>query len=207
MTRYPFHFFYAVIVKWKHPHSRGEDKAEPNKEFNIKETPPLAWGRLTITIIIDFITQKHHHHHDFIEISPRTQARIVERCAPLYEKGLSIRDIEATTGIPKSTVRESLRRSGMTLRNPLNGNAKNIDSKKNKRGGHTPFGYAYLDGQLVIDPKEQLIIRKILKLHHSGLSGIAIANELNMQKIPSRTGKTWCPCVVRNLIRIGTIKQ
>lgn len=70
---------------------------------------------------------EHHHHHDFIELSPRTQSRIYEICAPLYEKGLSIRDIEERTGIPKSTVRESLTESGMQLRNPLNGNTQKID--------------------------------------------------------------------------------
>jgi site-specific DNA recombinase len=89
----------------------------------------------------------------------------------------------------------------MALRNPLNGNASKIDRTKNKRGGHTPYGYAYLDGQLLIDPKEQIIVRKILKLHQSGVSGNAIARELNNQKIPSRNGKSWCPSVVRGIIK------
>lgn len=73
---------------------------------------------------------------------------------------LSIRDIEERTGIPKSTVRETLKKNGMALRNPLNGNAIHIDRLHTKRGGHTPYGYAYLDGQLIIDPKEQIIVRK-----------------------------------------------
>lgn len=141
--------------------------------------------------------------HDFIELFPRTPSRIYEECAPLYESGLSIRDIEERTGIPKSTVRETLKKSGMALRNPLNGNAIHIDRLHTKRGGHTPYGYAYLDGQLIIDPKEQIIVRKILKLHQSGLSGNAIAKELNRQKIPSRTGKSWSPCVVRRIIKIN----
>lgn len=144
-----------------------------------------------------------HHHHDFIELSLRTPERIYEKCAPLYEKGLSIRDIEEQTGIPKSTVRETLKKNGITLRNPLNGNARHIDRLHNKRGGHTPYGYAYLDGQLIVDPKEQIIVRKIMKLHQSGLSGNAIAKELNRQKIPSRTGKSWSPCVVRRIIKLN----
>lgn len=153
-------------------------------------------------------TNEPNHHHDFIELSPRTQSRIYEKCAPLYEKGLSIRDIEERTGIPKSTVREALTKSGMSLRNPLNGNARQIDRLHTKRGGHTPYGYAYLDGQIIIDPKEQIIVRKILKLHQSGMSGNAIATELNHQKIPSRTGKTWRPCVVRRIIKANqTMKK
>ncbi|MEZ4872695.1 MAG: recombinase family protein [Bdellovibrionales bacterium] len=152
-------------------------------------------------------TNEPNHHHDFIELSPRTQSRIYEKCAPLYEKGLSIRDIEERTGIPKSTVREALTKSGVSLRNPLNGNARHIDRLHTKRGGHTPYGYAYLDGQLLIDPKEQIIVRKILKLHQSGMSGNAIATELNCQKIPSRTGKTWRPCVVRRIIKANQTKK
>jgi hypothetical protein len=44
---------------------------------------------------------------DFIELSSRTPARIIEKCAPLYEKGLFLRDIEERTGIAKSTIRET----------------------------------------------------------------------------------------------------
>jgi len=144
------------------------------------------------------------YQHDFIELSPRTPSRIYAKCAPLYENGLSIRDIEERTGIPKTTVREALKKKGMSLRNPQGGNATKIDNTKNKRGGHTPYGYAYLDGQLLVDPKEQIIVRKILKLHQSGLSGNAIARELNNQKIPSRNGKLWSPPVVREIIKRST---
>lgn len=171
-----------------------------NRSMSYSKTPKMKIGGPGHSI------SEHHHPHDFIELSLRTTERIFEKCAPLYEKGLSIRDIEAATGIPKSTVRETLTKSGMTLRNPLNGNAKHIDRLHTKRGGHTPFGYAYLDGQLVIDPKEQIIVRKILKLHQSGLSGNAVAEELNRQKIASRTGKTWRPCVVRRIIKSNKSK-
>ncbi len=146
-------------------------------------------------------TDEPFYQHDFIELSPRTPSRIYEKCAPLYESGLSIRDIEERTGIPKTTVRETLKKKGMALRNPLNGNASTIDRTKSKRGGHTPYGYAYLDGQLLIDPKEQIIVRKILKLNQSGLSGNAISRELNNQKLPSRNGKSWSPSVVRGIIK------
>lgn len=155
----------------------------------------------------DVWTSEPHYHHDFIELSLKTPARIFEKYAPLYEKGLSIRDIEERTGIPKSTVCENLKKSGMALRNPLNGNARHIDRLHTKLGGHTPYGYAYLDGQLLIDPKEQIIIRKILKLHQSRMSGNAIAAELNHQKIPSRTGKTWRPCVVIRIIKANQTKK
>ncbi|MCK6595084.1 MAG: recombinase family protein [Bdellovibrionaceae bacterium] len=103
-------------------------------------------------------------------------------------------------------MRETLIKNGMSLRNPLNGNARHIDRLHTKRGGSTPYGYAYLDGQLLVDPKEQVIVRKILKLHQSGMSGNAIAIELNNHKIPSRSGKAWSPCVVRRIIKFSKQK-
>ena len=138
--------------------------------------------------------------HDFIELSPRTPTRIFEKCAPLYEKGLSLRDIEAQTGIPKSTIRETLTKSGFALRNPTNGNASKIDNKRNKRDGSTPFGYAYLEGKLLMDPKEQIALRNILKLWKDGKSYQAIVDELNNQRIPTRSGKPWVRSVVRSIV-------
>jgi hypothetical protein len=143
---------------------------------------------------------EHQIPHDFIELSPRTPSRIIEKCAPLYEKGLSLRDIEERTGIPKTTIRETLTKSGFALRNPISGNAKMIDIKSTKRGGSTPFGYAYLDGKLLIDPKEQIALRKIQTFHEKGKSYQAIADELNNKKIPTRSGKPWIRSVVRSII-------
>lgn len=145
-------------------------------------------------------TGEHRIAHDFIELSPRTPTRIIEKCAPLYEKGFSLRDIEERTGIPKTTIRETLSKSGFALRNPTNGNATKIDNKRTKRGGSTPFGYAYLDGKLLMDPKEQIALRKILKLWKVGKSYQAIADELNNQKTPTRSGKPWIRSVVRSII-------
>lgn len=88
----------------------------------------------------------------------------------------------------------------MTLRNPINGNTSKIDRTQNKRGGHTPYGYAYLDGQLLVDPKEQIVIRKILKLRQDSQTFQAIADELNRHKIPTRSGKPWIKSVIRSVV-------
>ena len=141
------------------------------------------------------------HPHDFITLTPRTKHRIYERCAPLYEKGLSLRDIEVRTGIPKTTIRETLNSSGFALRSFSIGSEKAGDRKQSKRCGHTPYGFAYLDGQLVIDPKEHLIVRKILKLHQSDKSNQAIADELNNQKIPTRLKRKWQKSVIHSIIK------
>lgn len=88
----------------------------------------------------------------------------------------------------------------MTLRTPLNGNAKQFDNKFVKRGGTTPYGWAYLDGKLVIDPKEQIIVRQIIKLHQSGKSNQEIADHLNSKKIPTRNRAVWRRCTIRSII-------
>jgi hypothetical protein len=87
------------------------------------------------------------------------------------------------------------------LRNFAIGNGKAGDRKRSKRCGHTPYGFAYLDGQLVIDPKEHLIVRKIIKLHQSGKSNQSIANELNNQKIPTRLKGKWQKSVIHSIIK------
>lgn len=54
-----------------------------------------------------------------------------------------------------------------------------------------PFGYGWLDGKLVVDPKEFRVVQKILQLWRKGQSARAIADYLNQQSIPTRMGKRW----------------
>ena len=87
----------------------------------------------------------------------------------------SLRDIEERTGIPKSTIQETLTKNGFALRNPRN-------------------------GKLLMDPKEQIALRKIISLWKAGMSYQAIADELNDKKKPTRSGKPWIRSVVRSII-------
>jgi hypothetical protein len=76
------------------------------------------------------------------------------------------------------------------LRTFPNANVKGKDRTKAKLVGNTPYGYAYHDGKLVIDPREQVALRLMLKLSKSGRSNQYIADELNRKKI-TRTGGQW----------------
>jgi DNA invertase Pin-like site-specific DNA recombinase len=138
--------------------------------------------------------------HDFIELFQKTKSNILAICKPLYEKGMSLREIEQATGIPKSTIRETFTKFKFQRRGFDSQSKDRRIGKPGKRPGHTPFGYAYLDGQLLIDPKEQKIVRLLIELHRSGLSYLAIASQLNEMKIPTRSKKTWQRCVVRSII-------
>ena len=118
--------------------------------------------------------------HDFIELSLRTQGRIFEVCSELYSNGLSLRDIEERTGISKTAILTSFKEEGFTTRDKLTTLANGKRDQKFKGAGVTRYGFAYLDGKLIVDPKEQLVIRKILKLHKEGRSSNAIAKELKV---------------------------
>jgi hypothetical protein len=67
-------------------------------------------------------------------------------------------------------------------------------------GGHTPYGFAYLDGQFVIDPVEHLVVRQIMKLYQEGKSIKTIADELNHQKVPTRLRRSWQKSVIQSII-------
>jgi len=69
------------------------------------------------------------------------------------------------------------------------------------RPGTISFGYAYLEGKLVRDPKEYKIVLQIQKLWREGKSCSAIAAVLNGQKTPTRMGKRWGKSVIARILK------
>lgn len=138
--------------------------------------------------------------HDFIEFSVKSQGRISEDYSKLYASGLSLNDISEQSGIARSTLRDAFKKHKIPIRTKRQSIKGEKLSKGFKCAGYPPFGHAYLDGKLIVDPKEQLIIRKILKLRQSGISLRAIADELNHQNVPTRTGKAWYLSFVKTII-------
>ena len=102
--------------------------------------------------------------HDFIEFSVKSQARISEDYAELYRSGLSLNDISEQSGIARSTLRDAFKKHQIPIRTKRQTIKGEKLGKDFKCAGHPPFGYAYLDGKLIVDPKEQITIRKIIKL-------------------------------------------
>ena len=68
------------------------------------------------------------------------------------------------------------------------------------RAGTIPFGYCYLEGKLVVDPREYKVVLEMFRLWRSGLSLRAIARSLNDRKIPTRFGKSWKHEVIKHII-------
>jgi hypothetical protein len=139
--------------------------------------------------------------HDFIPLSLRTKDRIFEKCAPLYKNGMSLRDIEERTGISKFLITKSFLKNNLPIRDFKN--VKNLpeDCHSYKKVGQPPYGFTYLDGKLVLDPKEHLIVRKIMSLWHRGMSMRAIALELTAKKITNRKGTKWHHGVISSIIK------
>ena len=112
--------------------------------------------------------------HDLIGFFANTKDRIFEVCAPLYAQGLSLREIERQTGFVKTTIKKTLNSRGLTLRNYHNHRKPKAKDPKVMRPGTIPFGFAYLEGRLVKDPKEYKTVLQIQKLWKSGKSCSAI---------------------------------
>jgi site-specific DNA recombinase len=74
------------------------------------------------------------------------------------------------------------------------------------RPGSPPYGYCYLDGQLVADNREQQIIRRIVEMRTNGISFRAIAEALNEQNVRTRHGKSWKHEVVKQICMRAQLK-
>lgn len=64
-----------------------------------------------------------------------------------------------------------------------------------------PYGYAWLEGKLVKEPREYKIVLKVIGLWQAGKSLTAIARTLNDQRVPTRNGKKWFHCTVGAIIK------
>jgi hypothetical protein len=112
----------------------------------------------------------------FIGFFSKTKDRIFEICMPLYTQGLSLREIKCQTGFAKTTIKETLNSRGLTLRSCRKAEKTEEKDPKAMRPGITPYGFAYLEGKLVKDPKEYKVVLRIHQPWRSGKGCSAIAS-------------------------------
>lgn len=129
--------------------------------------------------------------HDIIQFSPKTKECTYDVCAPLYEAGWALREIVAKTGFARTTIRAALVERGLIQQGPPKKPGGRKTSASSRRGILPPYGQAWLEGKLVVDPREHKTIQLILKLRRSGKSFTAIAKHLNDQRVPTRMGRKW----------------
>lgn len=76
-----------------------------------------------------------------------------------------------------------------------------------KTGGHTPFGFISINGQLSPDKHEQETIANMHSWHNAGFSLRAIANNLQANGIKTKNGKpSWSPETVAAILKRNVIK-
>jgi DNA invertase Pin-like site-specific DNA recombinase len=68
-------------------------------------------------------------------------------------------------------------------------------------GGKTPYGYAYADGTLVVNPVEAPVLVRMFELAGAGTSQRQISRILNAEGIPASKGGRWAPATVSRILR------
>ncbi len=143
--------------------------------------------------------------HEIIKIDPPKGLLISKEYTDLYEKGCSIHEISRVTGKSRHWVREILRRHKISLRPKLSESQVTSWRKRPRTHAHPPFGYAYLQGQLVIEPREHEILLLIERLASQDLNPNLIAGHLNKNSLKPRRADLWTRnSVVLILKRIGS---
>jgi len=102
---------------------------------------------------------------------------------------LSAREITRMAGASRSGVLKALDRFGLP---------RNEDGSK--RIGPLPFGFDYLDHQLVKNEAEQAAISMMRQYRAGGLSLREIAGNLNLQLIPTKQNGIWQAKTVRGIL-------
>ena len=67
-------------------------------------------------------------------------------------------------------------------------------------GGHAPYGFALVNGELVADAAEQGVIQQAKELRDSGLSLSAVAKELDRRGVQARNGKVFAAMQIKRLV-------
>ena len=117
--------------------------------------------------------------HDFIEFSFNVKENVFARTAPLYKQGLSLREIEFRTGIPKTSIREELIRGGVSLR-PTRMELKSQGWRNRAKSNvKPPYGFCFFGGRLTRHPKEYPVLRMIHGRWKAGKCPNSIATWLN----------------------------
>ena len=140
-------------------------------------------------------------YQDTIMFFPTTKDRIFEICAPLYSLGMSLREIAKQIDLPRTTIKAALNAGGLPMRTATEANNSDSKGSRPMKAGAVPYGYAYLEGRPVKEPKEYKVVLQIQNLWQSGKGCSAIANTLNDQEILTRGGKRWAKGIISRIIK------
>ena len=136
----------------------------------------------------------------FFETRNRISSEDAKTIAEKYQKGCSLRDIAKHLGSSKNRIRSELKRLGLEVRVSGTQATNKRSLKPGKQGALPYYGFCYLEGQIVKDPREFPTLQTIHRLWNRGKSIHQINQELNREKILSRKGKTWSWAAIQNIV-------
>ena len=139
--------------------------------------------------------------HDIVDISHLLKLGISKKAGELYEKGYSTQAIARQFNISRTSVRNRLSEVKVELRSHSNKQLTSKKKPKQKSIKTAPYGWCLVDGLLHKDPREQSILKLILKWAAQGLSHCAIARRLNEQKHKPRHAEKWSQPTVGFIIK------
>lgn len=139
--------------------------------------------------------------HDIIEKCCIPQSRIIEIIAPLYKENLSITEIAEQTGIKRTMVWETLKQHEKELKSQRVVPYERWRKGHKKTGARPPYGFCFLQGEVVRDPKEYPTLLLIHNLWTRGSEIISILDALSAKKLKSRTGREWSYGVIKVIVK------
>ncbi|WP_041577901.1 recombinase family protein [Bdellovibrio bacteriovorus] len=137
---------------------------------------------------------------DTIKIFFKEDPLISQKVIESYQNGQSIADIAKLIGRSKSFVRLRLERAGIEPREKLSQATHVRQIKRGKQGARPYYGFCYLEGEIVKDPREFPTLVLIHERWASKKTTHEIVKELNRKAIPSRKGKSWSWAALQNIV-------
>jgi hypothetical protein len=128
------------------------------------------------------VTLKHFH---------ADPARNSQKAIELWQKGCSLHDIARITGKSRSWIGEILRKHKIGSRPKIDESKITAWRNRPRTQAHPPFGYAYLQGQHVIEAREHEILLDIDRLAKEKMIPNAIAEQLNAKSLKPRRAPKW----------------
>jgi len=137
--------------------------------------------------------------HDFIHLEITNSSHFKAEVADLYQKGLSLRDIEKRIPLSKTKIRDLLIQAQVPLRTLRNESGGLAVRKLVKRHAKPPYGFWYVNGKMEQHPQEYPVFLGIVKRWKKGEALNSIATFLNAKKVKSPLGKQWSWNSIKNI--------
>ena len=66
--------------------------------------------------------------------------------------------------------------------------------------GYVPYGYRWENGEIIVDPEQAVIVKRIFSELLAGKGTDAIAKSLNAENVPTKKGGRWTSTSIRGIL-------